>query len=82
MPTQFKKDFFPHYDNTDSTDGLQSSLQSSLITDDNSFMGQMNETPKPLKTKSTSFMVEQNKEKSLKTNEEIIFDGAGGVTTM
>jgi hypothetical protein len=85
MPTQLNRQFMPQPDQ-DSTDGLQSSFSSSvsLTIDENVNFGNMNEISvnRPLKTKSTSFMVDQSKVKTFKINEEILFDGVGGVLTM
>jgi hypothetical protein len=66
----------------DSTDGLQSSFDLNLARSSKSPVNEFSLTQRPIKTKSTSFMIDQFKDKTFKTNEDIINDDLGGTSTM
>jgi len=65
-----------------SVGGLDISFNSMFAFDDNSIDELIAPYQKPLKTKSTSFMIEQGKEKTSKTNENLITDEQRGASDL
>jgi hypothetical protein len=80
--SQVQSTIFTQANTFDSTDGLKSRF---ILNIDECSKFEMNEysiDQRPIKTKTTSFMVDQSKEKAFKTNEDIILDGNVGVSTL